>query len=229
MKKPLIKVCGITNATDALAAANAGADYLGLIFVSASPRSVTVAAAKPIVKAVRDANAAIRLVGVFQNALFSEMQTCIEELGLDMAQLHGDESVTLCESLPVPVMKVVTVQPGMPPESLLELLEHYTPSKESNIEALLLDTPKTQDATTHAWMRVSDLLSGETIRHRLAEMPHFLAGGLTAQTVADVAERFQPDGVDVASGVEAAPGHKDHEKLAAFCRAVRQVQNAGVE
>jgi phosphoribosylanthranilate isomerase len=233
MRKPdartLIKVCGITNPDDALAAMEAGADFLGLIFVPASPRSTSEAQAQAIVEAVRRQGRLVKLVGVFQNALPAEMGRIIGMLGLDFAQLHGDESLKICEALPVPVIKALTVQRGMLPEAVIRLLECYAPLAGSNIRSVLLDTPKTADATTHAWVQVADLLLHESVQARLRKMPYFLAGGLAPETVGQVVERFSPDGVDVASGVESMPGQKDHDKLRAFCRAVRHVENAGVQ
>jgi phosphoribosylanthranilate isomerase len=233
MRKPdartLIKVCGITNPDDALAAMEAEADYLGLIFVSASPRSVSEAEAQAIVDAARRQDRPVKLVGVFQNALPAEMGRIIGTLGLDFAQLHGDESLKICEALSVPVIKALTIQPGMLPEAVIRLLECYAPSTGSNIRSVLLDTPKTAGATAHAWVRVADLLLHESVQARLQTMPYFLAGGLAPETVGQVVERFSPDGVDVASGVESAPGRKDHDKLRAFCRAVRHIENAGVQ
>ncbi|HEY9686925.1 MAG TPA: phosphoribosylanthranilate isomerase [Coleofasciculaceae cyanobacterium] len=233
MRKPgtrtLIKVCGITNPDDAMAAVEAGADYLGLIFVPISPRSVSETQVQAVVETVRRQNHSVKLVGVFQNALPAEMGRMIGMLGLDLVQLHGDESLKICEALPVPVIKALTIQPGMLPEAVIRLLECYAPSTESNIRSVLLDTPKTADATTHSWVRVADLLLQERVQARLRAMRYFLAGGLVPETVGQVVEDFLPDGVDVASGVESAPGQKDHDKLRAFCRAVRHVENAGVQ
>ncbi len=228
MTRTLIKICGITNVEDAIAAIDAGADCLGLIFVAASPRSISEAQAKTIVEVVRQRESSVKLVGVFQNASMEEVTRIVQNVSLDWVQLHGEESPAFCRQMPVPVIKALTVKSALSPDTLLAQLTEYAPSSASNIQLLLLDTPKVSE-TRNAWLAVQDVLSDAAVRTQLTETPHFLAGGLLPETVPEVIARFHPHGVDVASGVEIAPGKKDGQKLAAFCRAVRQVENAGVQ
>lgn len=193
-----IKVCGLTRAQDALLAVEAGAHYLGLIFVPNTPRCVSVAQASAIRDAVGE-NA--RVVGVFQNTPLAEMTQIADAVGLDLIQLHGAEPPEVALACPVPVIQVVTAGQVLP---LGEAL--------ANTHAILLDLPKGDVAAQ--WQQ------GMFPSPNARPLSTWLAGKLTPDTVGPWLDMFQPDGVDVASGVESAPGVKDPQKLLAFCRAV---------
>lgn len=199
-----IKVCGLTRVEDARLAVEAGADYLGLIFVPNTPRWVSLAQAKAICEAVQGE---AQVVGVFQNATLATVEETVAMVGLDLVQFHGAESVEMTLASPVPVVQVVTVGPGQ--LVLPEELEARRP----NLHAVLLDLPKGEANIQWDWAWVPHPWP--------VEVPLWLAGKLLPHTVGEALAQCHPAGVDVASGVEAAPGVKDPEKLLAFCRAVR--------
>lgn len=199
-----IKICGITNLEDALLATGLGANALGFIFYAKSPRSVEPEAAREI---IRQLPPFVLSVGVFVDEEAGVVQELAARVGLDWVQLHGQESPEYCRSLGRRVLKGFRIKD----EDSLEELQTYRGA----VQAFLLDTyKKGQTGGT-----------GETFDWELARKaqdygPIVLAGGLTADNVAQAVAAAQPQAVDVASGVEAAPGKKDPEKLRAFFRAV---------
>ena len=199
-----IKICGITNLEDALLATGLGANALGFIFYAKSPRSVEPEAAREI---IRQLPPFVLSVGVFVDEEAGVVQELAARVGLDWVQLHGQESPEYCRSLGRRVLKGFRIKD----EDSLEELQTYRGA----VQAFLLDTyKKGQTGGT-----------GETFDWELARKaqdygPIVLAGGLTADNVAQAVAAVRPQAVDVASGVEAAPGKKDPEKLRAFFRAV---------
>jgi len=199
-----VKICGITNLADAQTAVEAGADLLGFVFYEKSPRHVTVQAAKDI---TRQLPPSVARVGVFVNAPPALVSQALDECGLNVLQFHGDEAPEDCVKFGVMSMKAFTVR-GV--ESLRALPAYHT-------DAWLLDA------------YVSDRRggTGATFNWDLAVeaqkfgRPIFLAGGLTAENVAEAVRRVRPFAMDVSSGVESAPGKKDQMKVKAFITAVR--------
>ncbi len=200
----VVKICGITNAPDALAAAAAGADALGLMFYEGSPRHVTVKAAGEI---VRQLPPFIIKVGVFVNAPEDAVMRAIGECGLNILQFHGDETPEYCGQFPVMTIKALRVRDG---ESLKALADYRT-------DAFLLDaySPDRLGGTGEKFNW--DL----AIEAQKLGKPIFLAGGLTPENVAEAVRRVRPYAVDVSSGVEESPGKKDHKKVAAFIKAAK--------
>jgi phosphoribosylanthranilate isomerase len=200
----VVKICGITNVADALAAAGSGADALGLMFYEGSPRHVTMKAAAEIAQKLPPF---VIKVGVFVNAPEDAVLRAIGECGLNIAQFHGDETPEYCAQFPVMTIKAFRVRDA---ESLKALEDYQT-------DAFLLDahTPVKLGGTgmSFNW----DL----AIEAQKLGRPIFLAGGLTPENVAEAVRRVRPYAVDVSSGVEASPGKKDHQKLAAFIKAAK--------
>ncbi len=199
-----IKICGITNLEDALLAAELGAQALGFIFYAKSPRSLEPEAAREI---IRQLPPLVLSVGVFVNEEAALVRDLAARVGLDWVQLHGQESPEYCRSLGRRVLKGFRIKDE---DSLKEL-----PAYHGAVQALLLDTYK-QGQTGG---------TGEAFDWELAVRakeygPIVLAGGLTAANVAHAVAAVRPQAVDVASGVEAAPGKKDPEKLRAFFKAI---------
>ncbi|MDB6022458.1 MAG: Phosphoribosylanthranilate isomerase [Pedosphaera sp.] len=202
----IVKICGITNPADALAAAEAGADALGLMFYEASPRNISLKAATEI---ARHLPPFIIKVGVFVNATEETVSRAISECGLNIAQFHGDESPEFCRLFPVMTIKAFRIRDA---DSLKALPDYPT-------DAWLLDA------------FVSDKLGGTgakfnwdlAIEAKKLGRPIFLAGGLTPENVADAIRQVQPYAVDVSSGVESAPGKKDHAKVRAFIKAAKAI------
>jgi phosphoribosylanthranilate isomerase len=206
-----VKICGLTNPEDALVAAEAGADLLGFIFYPPSPRSVTPERAGWVVEAVQRASLAVRFVGVFVDEEPGTVRQIAARCDLDYAQLHGTEPPEMVATLMdegLSIIKAFRVRDGT---SLAEI-ERYRAT------AYLLDTyvPGQPGGTGHTfdWE-----LAVPARRHG----PVVLAGGLTPDNVAQAVRMVHPWGVDVASGVEAAPGCKDHDRLRRFITAAKTV------
>ncbi len=204
-----IKICGITNLKDGQLAAALGAHALGFIFHPKSPRSIEPDAARDIIRRLPPF---VLSVGVFVDEDDGVVRDIAGHVGLDWIQLHGRESPEYCRSLGRRIIKALRVKD----HSSLSVLADYRGA----VQAFLLDTyrPGTPGGT------------GETFDWDLARQageygPIILAGGLTAENVAAAIRAARPQGVDVASGVEAAPGRKDPEKLRDFLAAIRGVSD----
>jgi phosphoribosylanthranilate isomerase len=205
-----VKVCGITSPEDGVAAAEAGADAIGLVFWPESPRAVTLERARAIGEALPPF---VVRVGVFVDAGRDEMARVADAAGLDMLQLHGGEPPEALADLPRRALKAVRVGDGFAPEDALRY--------EGGAAGLLLDTraPGAPGGTGRAfdW----SLVRGVRERSRFL----LLAGGLTPENVRAAIEAVRPDGVDASSSLEAAPGRKDHGRVRAFVEAVRAVES----
>ncbi len=202
-----VKICGITNQADAQAAVDAGADALGFNFYEQSPRHLTIPAAAEISKQLPPF---IMRVGVFVNAPEDLVTRAIGECGLNLLQFHGDEAPEFCTQFGLMSMKAFRIRNI---DSLKDLPQYQT-------DAYLLDT----------WTPEARGGTGEQFNWNFAieaqkfGKPIFLAGGLTAENVAEAVRRVRPFGVDVSSGVESSPGKKDHQKVRDFIAAVRGVE-----
>lgn len=199
------KICGITRIEDALAAADAGADAIGLVFYAKSPRAVDVHQARAIIAALPPF---VTTVGLFVNASRCELNEILEAVPLDLLQFHGDEIPSDCVGFNRPYIKALRVRPG---DDLEAACQHY-----AGASGILLDTfvAGVPGGTGEAfdWSLVPAQLS----------KPIILAGGLSANNVAQAIAQVQPYAVDVSGGVEQAKGIKDATRIEAFMRAVRQ-------
>lgn len=211
----IVKICGLTNLEDALAAAEAGADLLGFILYPKSPRYVTPEMTAEIVARVRGEFAVPpRCVGVFVNASTAHVLAILDQTRLDLAQLHGDESAA--DLLALNRQGYKAVRPTRL-EDALALAETYAAIGASAGPDLLIDAydPHAYGGTGQR----ADWIAAATVAQRV---PHLLlAGGLTPDNVAAAVQTVRPWGVDVASGVEASPGRKDHAKVRAFLSAAK--------
>ena len=209
-----VKICGITTVEDALLAAAAGADAIGLNFYERSPRYVTTERAKEICDALP---AGVAKVGVFVNSLAKGVLATSQRVGLDAIQLHGDEGPEILSALgDLPIIRAFRCKEATLDgvQAFLRLCGGSVPS------AVLLDA----HAPGH-YGGTGQVLDWEAIhrqRNKLAGLPLILAGGLTPENVADAIRIAQPDAVDTASGVESAPGKKDPAKVRAFVAAAKQ-------
>jgi phosphoribosylanthranilate isomerase len=201
-----VKICGITRVDDALAAASAGASAIGFIFVHASPRYIDAESAALIVRALPPA---VTPVGVFVNESREGINRVVARSGIRALQLHGEESPEATAGFSVPVIKSFRVGGGFSVESL----------RAFSVHAILLDKfmPGVHGGTgkTFDW----NVANAATTYGRV-----ILSGGIHAGNVADAIRRVHPYAIDVSSGVEASPGIKDPEKMAALFRAVRDAE-----
>jgi len=206
-----VKICGMTNPEDVAVAIEAGADAVGFIFYRNSPRAVDPTLVKQIVATMPPM---VTPVGVFVNEDVATVRTMMDRCGLALAQLHGDETAAYCQELGRPVMKALRVKDR---GSFLALAEFQG---RAGVRGFVLDafSEKAYGGTGQVfnWELAAEAAKGATI---------LLAGGLTAENVGDAIRAVRPYGVDVSSGVESAPGKKDHEKLRAFLRAARLVSS----
>ncbi len=205
-----IKICGITNPQDAELAINAGADWLGLIFVPGTPRYVRLQDAHEIVNAVRGK---AQVIGVFQNSRPTDIREYIQRLGLDAVQLHGDEPPEECALFEVPVIKTFLTDNTLTRDAVAPYL-----GADSGVSYLLIDKPKGEAPPAD----IPCFLFDEGF-----PTPVILAGKLTPDNVTEILKHYHPYGVDVASGVEAEPGRKDPAKLTTFCDIVRNFTDSG--
>ena len=199
-----VKICGITNMADALAAVNAGADAIGFVFYEKSPRHVTPEQAAKI---IRDLPPFVSRVGLFVDATAEEINRVVATTGIDTLQLHGDETPEFCSQFRLPVLKGVRVRTA----------ESFKNLRRYSVSAVLLDSfiPGQHGGTG------SKFDWGLAIKAKGCGKPLILAGGLNLSNVAEAVAQVNPYAVDVSSGVEASPGKKDARKLHDFICAAK--------
>ena len=204
-----IKFCGIKTLNDARVAIDAGADYLGFNFYSKSVRFIEKQVCAEITSVLKKEHPQIKLVGVFVNSSVEEVKNIMETCSLDLAQLHGDETPEILNALDGKAFKAFR---GIP-ESVDGFVRSESP-------AFLLDASVKGvyggSGVTGDWDGAAELAK---------RYPLLLAGGLTPENVAEAVSRVKPWGVDVASGVESAPGKKDPSRMKAFVQVVRDGQS----
>lgn len=199
-----IKICGITRVEDALAAAEAGADAIGLVFYAKSPRAVSVQQARAIVAALPPF---VTSVGLFVDASRCELGEILDAVPLDMLQFHGNETAEACSGYHRPYLKALRVKPG---DDIAARAAEYP-----GAAGILLDT------------YVEGVPGGTGAAFDWSLIPHdlrrplVLAGGLHAGNVQQAIRQVRPYAVDVSGGVEASKGIKDAEKIRAFIRQCR--------
>jgi phosphoribosylanthranilate isomerase len=209
-----VKICGITNLADAQVAVEAGADCLGFIFYPPSKRAVEVEAARQIVAELRAAPGCPLLVGVFVNETAVHMAHILDTCQLDLAQLSGEETPSLIGDPHSPIYG--RAYKALRPASLAEAeadAEWYTPPVvAAGAPTLLLDTyhPTLRGGTG----QTTDWQMAATLAQKTPGL--MLAGGLTPTNVAEAITQVRPFAVDTASGVETAPGLKDHNLVRLF-------------
>src|SRR5688572_19296993 len=202
MSRLFVKICGLTRVQDAELAAALGARALGFVFWPDSPRAVTAETAKAIAARIpKD----VAKVGVFVNEDIERVRDIVDEVGLDFAQLHGDETPEYCQRLARKVIKAVGIR---------EDGDSTFASFDSDV-LLLVDAhdPAARGGTGRT-------VDWDAARAVAAERPLILAGGLNAANVRLAIRSVRPYGVDVSSGVESAPGVKDPNRMRAFFEAL---------
>lgn len=205
-----IKICGITRADDAIAAARLGADLLGLVFVPGSPRQLRLEQAAEIAAAVAGQ---AHVVGLFLDPARDEVEETLRHVELQMLQFHGRETEEFCASFDRPYLKTIGCSDMASARSLM--------TRYPSADALLLDghAHGAHGGTGNVfdWRRVPSEL----------QQDFFIAGGLTPENVASAVSISGACGVDVSSGVEQAPGIKDPLMIQSFINEVRRVESSG--
>ncbi len=200
--RPRVKVCGVTTVDDALLAVDLGADYLGLNFYPPSPRYVSLTKALEIAEAVRRERPTLPLVGVFVNADDETLRAARQTVGLDLLQFHGDETIEQVAPYADCALKAFRVQDELDREELLGW---------ENVWGWLVDSrhPQLYGGSGESWDFASLRRAGDaTMDRRL-----FIAGGLGPGNARQAIEAAGPWGIDLCSGVERTPGHKDPQLL----------------
>lgn len=197
---PKLKICGVTNVHDAKLCADEAADYVGIIFAKVSPRRVTAAIARRIVKALPTS---VIPVAVFMNQDLAEARDILSSTGIAVAQLHGSEPPEYAKALGTRVIKVFDT---FSKRSLTRLTRY-------DVFAYLLDLPKFEETEEH--VDVQFALNAKNYGNV------FLSGKLDRHNVGDLIRRVRPFGVDVCSSTESAPGKKDRARIRSFVEAVR--------
>ncbi|GAB4401681.1 MAG: phosphoribosylanthranilate isomerase [Anaerolineales bacterium] len=219
-----IKICGIKTLKDALAAIEAGADYLGFNFYPKSVRFIEKPACAEITSVLKREHPHIKLVGVFVNLPAEEIKDILRTCQLDLAQLHGDETPEMLSAFNGKAFKAIRLSAETSvDESVYPFLKSVF-IRESVTESVYKPAMLI-DAAVKGVYGGSGVTADWTAAAQLAKKyPLLLAGGLTPENVADAVRQVRPWGVDVASGVESAPGEKDAGKMKAFVQAVRENQ-----
>ncbi len=202
MSRLFVKICGITDAADASAAVELGADAIGLNFYAPSPRYVSPQVAQSIVASLP---VTVLVVGVFVDAMRAEIEAIAAAVGLGAIQFHGDETPELCEGWAQKTIKAIRLRDRASAQRASQYRVDFVLA-DAYVEGRFGGTGK----------RIAVEYVGELERRRL-----ILAGGLTAENVAESVRLVGPFGVDVASGIESAPGKKDRERMRRFIENAR--------
>ena len=218
-----IKICGITNEKDALWAANAGVDFIGLNFYKNSPRKISADMAKKITTALPEF---VKSAGVFVDEEIETILKVIKKVQLNVVQLHGNETPEYCAQLKKKISGSVpanTLWEGKPQIiKAFRIGENFQSGQISiyeNVDYFLLDT------------FVDDLLGGTgqtfnwdvAIEVKKLVKPVFLSGGLTPENISEAIKKVEPFAVDVCSGIERTPTRKDYDKMLSFVKTVRKI------
>ena len=215
-----IKICGIKEVEHALAVAEAGVDFIGLVFAS-SPRRVTITQAEKIVSALKKAGAKTEVVGVFVNATLYTIKKLAACCQLDWVQVCGDEPWAYCRELDMPVIKVIRVSRHYTPEQICDDLAYGTKVLAKQKYLFLLDSN----------VRFRYGGTGRTFDWNLARLPArqfpvIIAGGLNPNNVTEAIRVTAPWGVDASSGLETpTKGVKDVARILKFIKAVRETDD----
>lgn len=217
MHRTRIKICGVTRAEDAAAAAAAGADAIGMIFHPPAPRNISVDRARQIVAALPPF---VTPVGVFVDAASEEVLDTAAQLGLRTVQLNGDQAADdVAELEGLSVIKAIRVSRA----TLRDELAKWKRERPVNLAAFVMEPANTGHAggsgVANDWSAIADEIAAGTFK----DLPPIIAaGGLKPETVAEVVKTIRPFAVDVSSGVEQSLGVKSREKIHQFVAAVRQ-------
>ena len=209
MKPCKIKICGITNQIDGLHAIDSGADALGFVFYKKSPRHVSPKVVKAI---VANLPPFVLPIGVFVNEEAQVVRDIMDECGLALAQIHGDETADYCESLGRPVIRGIRLRDR---NTFMAMAEY---KGRARVRGFVLDA-----FSENAYGGTGKTADWSLAKEAAQSFSFLLAGGLTPDNVQEAIQKVQPYGVDVSSGVEARPGKKDPAKIQAFIQAAKLV------
>ena len=218
-----IKICGITNEKDALWAANAGVDFIGVNFYKNSPRKVSVNMAKKITSSSPEF---VRIVGVFVDEEIDVVLKIVKKVGLNAVQLHGNETPEYCAQLKEKISVSVpanTLWEGKP--CIIKAFriggdfQMEQVSKYNDVDYFLLDT-----FVNNLPGGTGQVFNWDTaVEIKKLGKPIFLSGGLTSENVSEAIKKVEPYAVDVCSSIERTPTRKDYDKMLSFVKTVRKI------
>lgn len=204
MNRTRVKICGITRVEDARAAIDSGADALGLVFCSKSPRYVELSVAANIARTI---GPFVTIVGLFVNAGEAQVREAVKTVGLDMLQFHGDEDEVYCAQFEKPYIKAIRMSPEL---DVKEVMTKYPSARGFLFDAWNKDKYG-GTGETFEWDRLSILKESVD-----TDIPFILAGGLTPENVDQAVAAVKPYAIDVSGGVELSPGIKSPELIQQF-------------
>ncbi len=211
MHRTRVKICGITRVEDIVNSVESGVDALGFVFVESSPRCVTIEQARSLIKHVPPF---VQTVGLFMNQSSEFIRAVLNEVSLNLLQFHGEETPVQCELHRMDYIKAIAMGGGSKEGGSIDVVNYAAQYADS--KGFLLDSHELGQSggsgEAFDWSKVP----------RKITKPLILAGGLTTENIAAAVSQVKPYAVDVSSGVEAAKGIKDKEKIVAFIRGVRQ-------
>ena len=210
-----IKICGIKEESLALAVAEAGADFIGMVFAE-SPRRITPKKAEKIVAKLKNSGASVETVGVFVNTPAANVIKIATSCNLDWIQLNGDEPWAYCRELDRPIIKVTRVSRVLHPDTIIANLAYGSKLLTEQKHMFLLDS-NSGDKFGGTGMK----FDWDLARPIAQQYPIIIAGGLNPDNIAEAIRVIKPWGVDVSSGVE-TKGVKDIDKILKFIKAVRK-------
>ncbi len=209
-----VKICGLSEIEPALAASQAGADFLGLVFAP-SRRRVSPEKAFQVVRAVHGQRPCPVVVGVFVNSAAEEVNRIAKSCQLDWVQLSGDETWQYCEQIEKPIIKAIHVSASSAADEILAEVEKGYQLLSGKELICLLDSP-----VRETYGGTGQTFDWQLAREVATRFPVIIAGGLTPANVGQLVREVRPFGVDVSTGVE-TNGRKDPSKIMAFVQAVR--------
>ena len=202
-----VKICGITTLEDGRFASGALADFLGFIFWPGSKRFITAEKASEIIGWTEGPEC----VGVFVNQPIEEVNRMAEETGIDLIQLHGEESVEYCRQMNKPVIKSFRIKPGMIESDIENLINPYL----NHVAYILFDS-----FDEESYGGTGKTFNWDSLEKLKEQVPVILAGGLNSGNVSEAIQTVRPYAIDVSSSLESEPGIKDFEKMGAFFEAI---------
>jgi len=220
MKVTKVKICGLSEVEHVVAAGEAGADFVGMLFAP-SKRQVTPEKAGQLAEAVHSLDSPPALVGVFVNLPAEEVNRIAEDCRLDLVQLSGDETWEYCLEIERPVIKTIHIAEGQTAGEVIAEIEHGYGIFQGKDITCHLDTH-----TDDAYGGTGQSFSRQVAAGVAARLPVIIAGGLTPDNVGKLVSEIHPWGVDVSSGVE-SDGKKDISKIKEFIDEVKAVAGGG--
>lgn len=217
-----IKMCGFTRAEDITQACKLGVDAIGLNFYPPSPRYITAAKAKALLK---DFSPFTKSVALFVNEPAETVEDLLQRLQIDLLQFHGDENADYCESFSKPYIKVIKLSPKNTSASEMTKQLQHAMLEHPNAQGFLIDALVIGEVggtgQSYNWKVLSQALCDHALQRVLSERELIIAGGLTPQNCASCADILKPYALDVSSGIESGRGIKDTAKMLAFVEALK--------